>query len=139
MLRILLRLGAVLASVLFVTTVHTGPASAFGGETVGCRISPGRTFTFTEFCTNDRPIGGTCTVAFAVQNLSGAGYTFSWSLSGHYLAVVGGCGSTDSTCRVSVSRATQELVGSVNWTQAGQTGSGAAYADIEPWCGQYLC
>ena len=129
-------LGCLLA-VLTTTAVTASPASAFGGETFGCRVAPGHTFTWQEFCTNDSP-ADQYNVGFAVLNTSGA-YTFSWSITGSYQSVITGCTSTSSDCALLVRRGFRELTVSVTYTQNGQSATRTAYADIEPFCGSQLC
>jgi hypothetical protein len=117
------------------------PAAAVGGETFGCRIAPGTTFTFTPVCYNDPVPATTYTVGFAVQNRSGSGYTYSWSISGPYQSVYVGCTPTSSDCAVTVRRSSgeEEIVATVTYTQAGQSASRTSYAYIEPVCGTSFC
>ena len=117
------------------------PAAAFGGETFGCRIAPGTTFTFSPVCYNDPVAANSYTVGFAVQNRSGSDYTFAWSLSGPYQSVYAGCTPTSSDCAVIVSRSSgeKEIAATVTYTQGGQSASRTAYAYIEPVCGTFYC
>lgn len=127
-------------SVLAVVATTAGtvsPASAFGGESFGCRVSPGHTFTWQQFCTNDTP-ASRYNVGFALLNTSGT-YSYSWSINGSYQSVYTGCTSTSSDCALIVRGGYRELSVSVTYTQDGQTATQTAYADIEPYCGNQLC
>jgi hypothetical protein len=135
--RVVLSLLGCLLAVVTTTAVTAAPASAFGGETFGCRVAPGHTFTWSEFCTNDSP-ANQYNVGFAVLNTSGA-YSFSWQITGSYQSVFTGCTSTSSDCALLVGRGYRELSVTVTYTQNGQSATRTAYADIEPFCGSQLC
>ncbi|HET8659399.1 MAG TPA: hypothetical protein VFM55_10425 [Micromonosporaceae bacterium] len=76
-------------------------AQAFGGETFGCRVSPGTVLTWQNPCYNNRP-ASVYTAGFNVLNLSGDDYTFSWTYSGPVLYVVSGCTPDASGCGLAV-------------------------------------
>src|SRR5687768_13738267 len=77
--------------------VSAAPAQAFGGETFGCRVSPGSVLTWHNPCINNKP-ASVYNTGFNLLNLSGDGYTFSWSYSGPVLYVVAGCTPTAAGC-----------------------------------------
>jgi hypothetical protein len=112
-------------------------ASALGGETLGCRVAPGHTFTFSSFCTNDSPSNSGYTIGYLVQNTSGT-YRYAWSIPGPS-SVYDGCTSTSNSCTISVTRASREYDMSVTLSQGGSSETLTASADIEPWCGNMLC
>lgn len=112
-------------------------ASALGGETLGCRVAPGHTFTFSDVCTNDSPSSSGYTIGFLVQNTSGS-YTYAWNIPGPS-TVYAGCTSTSDSCTISVTRASREYDLAVTLTQGGSSETLTASADIEPWCGNMLC
>jgi hypothetical protein len=115
------------------------PALAFGGETFGCRVSPGPATAFTNPCTNK--VGATTyNAGFFLQNLSGAGYRFSWSWSGGpVLGIVAGCTSTDDGCGLRVANSDTRVQVTVTYSQGGQTASRSATAIIRQFCGKVLC
>jgi hypothetical protein len=111
----------------------TGPANAFGGEWLGCRISPPATSTTpydNGFCETSQA-AGSWAVSFAVQNGSGT-YTYAWTLHGQYQSPVG-CTSTSYFCNVTVTanQANKVVDATVTITQNGQslTLSAEAYFD----------
>jgi hypothetical protein len=112
-------------------------ASALGGETLGCRVAPGYTFTFSNVCTNDSPSDSGYTIGFLVENTSGT-YAYAWSIPGPS-SVYAGCTSTSNSCTISVTRATREYNMSVTLSQGGSSVTLTATANIEPWCGNMLC
>ena len=54
-MRPLLRLATVIAGLLLLTTLPAAPARAIGGETFGCRTSPGTVLTYKQLRKNNRP------------------------------------------------------------------------------------
>jgi hypothetical protein len=126
-LRNLTRLGAMLAGLLLIFAVQAGPASA--ADAVGCRIAPGYTFTFNQFCYNDKA-ASSYTVAFHAP----AGTAGAWSITGDWNSVWVGCGATDDYCTVTTggSGTDREVYGS-----KGGVFVGSAY--IRAYCGTYLC
>jgi hypothetical protein len=97
----------------------TSPAQAFGGETLGCRVSPGAVLTW--------------------NNPSGSDYTFSWSYSGPVLYVMAGCTSTSSGCGLAVANSDAVVSVTVTYSQAGQSATRSATAVIRQFCGSELC
>ncbi|HZB49138.1 MAG TPA: hypothetical protein VE547_08600 [Mycobacteriales bacterium] len=138
-MRPLLRLATVIAGLLLLTTLPAAPAGAIGGETFGCRLSPGTVLTYKQTCLNSRP-ASSYTVAFAVQNTSGT-YTFSWSITGDWTSVVTGCGSADAYCTVRTNGSTYDhsVHGQVTFSQAGQSVTRQSSAFIRIYCGSVPC
>lgn len=118
--------------------VSASPASAFGGETFGCRVSPGTVLTWENPCYNTRP-ATTYNAGFSVNNLSGSGYTFSWSYSGPVLYVISGCTSTSSSCGLAVANRDAFISVTVTYSQNGQSAAKSADAIIRQYCGPELC
>lgn len=113
-------------------------ASAFGGETFGCQVAPGPVTGYTASCRNISP-AGSYNVGFALQNLSGTGYTTSWSLSGPYTSVFSGCGTNDTGCNVVVPNGDGIVSATITFSQGGQTGSLTARAVFSRFCGNQRC
>ena len=118
--------------------VSGSPARAFGGETFGCRVSPGAVLTWNNPCYNNRP-ASTYNAGFNVNNLSGSGYTFSWSYSGPVLYVMAGCTSTSSGCGLAVANSDAIISVTVTVSQGGQSTTMSANAVIRQFCGNELC
>jgi hypothetical protein len=116
----------------------TSPAQAFGGETLGCRVSPGAVLTWNNPCYNNRP-ASVYNAGFNVNNLSGSDYTFSWSYSGPVLYVMAGCTSTSSGCGLAVANSDAVVSVTVTYSQAGQSATRSATAVIRQFCGSELC
>lgn len=115
------------------------PAQAFGGETFGCRVSPGPATAFVNPCTNKKG-AATYNAGFWLQNLSGPGYTFSWSWSGGpVLYIVAGCTSTSDGCGLAVANSDTFVHVTVTYSQSGQTASRSATAVIRQFCGSVPC
>jgi hypothetical protein len=114
---------------------NASPAQAFGGETFGCRIT---TVTWSTPCYNTRG-GSSYTAGFNVLNLSGTGYTFSWSYSGDYLYVKSGCTPADSGCGLAMAYTDGFASVTVTYSQGGQTASKSAVAIVRQFCGPVLC
>jgi hypothetical protein len=132
-----LAVGVLAATAGIVATAS--PAQAFGGEILGCRVSPGPATAFTNPCTNKRG-AATYNAGFWLQNLSGPGYTFSWSWSGGpVLGIVAGCTSTDDGCGLRVANSDTSVHVTVTYSQGGQTASRSATAIIRQFCGSVLC
>lgn len=132
---------AALVATVSLVAVDAPAAQAFGSETFGCRFSPGTIFTFNAPCLNNKPSPSGYTLAFQVQNLSGTGYTFSWTLSGDYLSIFSGCTSTSEACVVTTpgSNADHDISASVTYSQGGQQATKDAAAFIRAFCGNQLC
>jgi len=142
--RIKMLVGVAVAALVATATwvaVDAPAAQAFGGETFGCRFSPGTVFTFNSPCLNNKPAPSGYTLAFEVQNLSGSGYTFSWTLSGDYLSIFSGCTSTSVACVVTTpgSNADHDISATVTYSQGGQSATKQASAFIRAYCGNQLC
>ncbi|HEX6684699.1 MAG TPA: hypothetical protein VF062_17980 [Candidatus Limnocylindrales bacterium] len=115
------------------------PAQAFGGEVLGCRVSPGPATAFTNPCTNKKG-AATYNAGFWLQNLSGPGYTFSWSWSGGpVIGIVAGCTSTSDGCGLLVANSDTFVHATVTYSQGGQTASRSATAVIRQFCGTVPC
>jgi hypothetical protein len=118
--------------------VSASPAQAFGQETFGCRVSPGVVLTWNNPCSNNRP-ASTYNAGFKVNNLSGSGYTFSWSYSGPVLRVVAGCTATSSDCGLAVANSDAVISVTVTYSQGGLSATRSANAIIRQYCGNVLC
>jgi len=114
------------------------PASAFGGETFGCRVSPGTVLTWRQICNNNRP-ASVYIAGFNVLNLSGDGYTFSWSYTGDVLYVHSGCTPTAAGCGLAVANGDAFVSVTVTYSQGGQSATQWSTAVIRMYCGQVLC
>ncbi|WP_117213597.1 hypothetical protein [Allorhizocola rhizosphaerae] len=138
--RALTHFAAAVLGVSALTVVSASPAQAFGNETFGCRVSPGTVLTWRNPCTNNRP-AATYNAGFNLLNLSGDGYTFSWSISGDVLYIVAGCTSTSSGCGVATPGGSSDgfVHVTVTYSQGGQTASRSATAIIRGYCGGQLC
>ncbi len=120
MRRKLLALLAALATILGVTVLSPGNASALGGERLGCRVAPGTVFTYNQFCDNNQS-AYQYSVAFLVQNET-APSTYSWSITTQgFYSISGGCTTTSNSCTLSVSRTAgdRDISVSVTLTQGG--------------------
>jgi hypothetical protein len=132
-----LAVGVLAASAGIVATAS--PAQAFGGEVLGCRVSPGPATAFTSPCVN-KVGAATYNAGFWLQSLSGPGYTFSWSWSGGpVLGIVAGCTSTSDGCGLLVANSDTFVHVTVTYSQGGQTASQSATAIIRQFCGNALC
>jgi hypothetical protein len=138
--RILVGLSTVLAVTTSIITGSAGPAAAFGGETFGCRVSPGTDFEWRPICFNNR-YAQIYNAGFAVLNTSGTGYTYQWTISGSYMYVITGCNSTSYDCAVAVRGGVsdKQVDVSVTYTQNGQSATRYATAYINAYCGGELC
>src|SRR5215212_4146168 len=116
--RVLAGLATVLAVTTSVVAGSASPAAAFGGETFGCRVSPGTDFVWREFCSNTK-YATNYNAGFAVLNTSGSGYTYQWTITGNYTSIYTGCTSTSYDCAVWVR--VGEVQVTVTYTQNGQS------------------
>jgi hypothetical protein len=124
------------ASGLAVATADN--ASALGGETLVCRVSPSRTAPFNPSCSNNMP-ASSYQVAFWVQNET-APSTYAWSISADLRwSVVDGCTSTSNSCTISVPNANNDITASVTLTQNGATETLTSYAFVGQYCGTIYC
>lgn len=136
--RKLLNLLIGLVTLLGLTLVPTGNASALGGEWLGCRISPGNEFNFNQTCIN-QPGATQYGVAFMVQNETQSS-TYSWAIpSGYATKIYSGCASTNNWCTLLVGRSYQEITMGVTITQSGGSATLYSTASIEPSCGTQYC
>ncbi len=119
--------------------LSTGPASAFGGETLGCQIQPSTHTTFTPGCGTSLA-SSSYTVEYYVQNTSGS-YTYAWTLpTGSGVRVANGCATTDNWCTVSApSYVDQHLTAKVTLSQGGATETLSSTAIINEVCGSMFC
>ena len=106
------------------------PASAFGGETVGCRISPGTSLSSNNVFYNSKTALG-YTVTFSISG-STSDYTYSWELEGEYTSITSGCASTSTSCTVRAQAGVSDVdvIATVTYTQNGQSAPQSAYATI---------
>jgi hypothetical protein len=78
-------------------------------------------------------------VTFAVTNETGS-YSYAWSVPSPWSGkIVGGCTSTTDYCQFTAGNRYAEIDVSVTLTQAGSSETLYATAEMEPWCGNYLC
>ena len=131
-----LAIGFIAATAGLVATAS--PAQAFGNEVLGCRFSPGPAVAWTNPCQNLRG-ASKYNAGFWLQNLSGPGYTFSWSWTGPVIGVFVGCTSTSSDCGLWVPNTDDVVEVTVTYSQGGQTSSRTATAIIRQFCGNVLC
>jgi len=130
-----------LAAVAGLVTVSTAvPASALTGtEQLGCYVTPSPTqpSPVPKFCGNR--MGATSyTAVFQVLNESGA-YSYAWSVPAGYTGnIATGCTSTTDYCVLNDLAPTQVSV-SVTISQAGQSATLKATANITPYCGNGPC
>ncbi|MEV4133849.1 hypothetical protein AB0J72_16975 [Dactylosporangium sp. NPDC049742] len=136
--RILARLALGVVAATAGLAVGASPAQAFGGETFGCRVSPGTILTWSTNCHNNKP-ASVYNAGFNVNNLSGTGYTFSWSYTGPVLYVVSGCTSTASGCGLAVANSDAVISVTVTYTQNGQSATKTSNAFIIQYCGNVYC
>jgi hypothetical protein len=112
------------------------PASALGGESLVCGVSPG--YSSGSVCYNDAP-SSQYTVSFGVANESGS-YTYAWSVPSPWSGrIVSGCTSTTDYCQVTAGNRSAEITVSVTLTQGGASETLSATAVMDPWCGNYQC
>jgi hypothetical protein len=128
--------GVVAAAAGLVLTAS--PAQAFGGETFGCRVSPGTVLTWRTICNNNKP-ASVYIAGFNLLNLSGDGYTFSWSWTGPVEYVHAGCTSTAAGCGLAVLNSDSVISVTVTYSQGGQTATKWSSAVIRMYCGTVLC
>jgi regulation of enolase protein 1 (concanavalin A-like superfamily) len=139
--RVFAGLATVLAVATSIVAGSASPAAAFGGETFGCRVSPGTDFVWRSVCHNTK-YATKYNAGFAVLNTSGSGYTYQWTITGNYQSIYVGCTSTSYDCAVWMSGNVEgEVDVTVTYTQNGQsaTQSASAYIIPEPYCGSYYC
>jgi hypothetical protein len=127
--------GAVLT--LAAPFIGASPASAFGGETLGCSVNPGGYGSGTADCGTSVP-ASSYSVGYNVQGGSGT-YTYSWTVPGGIITA--GCTSTTSYCAIRVSEVANDrfLTASVVITQGSSHATLSATAYIPAGCGSFLC
>jgi hypothetical protein len=92
------------------------------------------------YCDSSTP-GRNYAVRFAIANESGS-YTFAWTIPSHIKDLTGesGCTSTSDTCSFGVSGGPEDDIDvSVVVTQAGQSETLYAEADVPAVCGNDIC
>jgi hypothetical protein len=123
----------------FIGLVSPSPATALGGESLGCAVFPSSSNTYhSGRCTNLSP-ASSYGIDFRVLNGSGT-YSYAWSVPSEG-QIHSGCTSTSFDCWVYVSAETYSVyvTESVVLTQNGSSVSLTATADIEPWCNGQPC
>lgn len=138
-MRIFISLLTALITASGLAVVTAGNASALGGETLTCRVTPGRTLGFYPKCSNSMG-ASSYQVTFWVQNET-APSTYAWSISADLSpwTVTSGCTSTSSICVISVPNADNYITGSVTLTQDGATETLTSRAFIGQYCGTVSC
>lgn len=131
-----------IAAVFGMLTVFTAaPASALtGNEQLGCYVTPSRTQPY--------PVAGGCSnrmaatsygAKFQVMNESGT-YSYAWSVSSQHAGnIAGGCTSTTNYCALNNLVPTQDVSVSVTISQAGQSATLMATAEIIAYCSYGPC
>ena len=122
-----------MAAVAGMLTVFTAaPASALtGNEQLGCYVTPSRTqpYPTAEACAN-RMAATSYGVKFQVLNGSGT-YSYAWSVSAaHTSNIASGCTSTTDYCILGNLTPVQTVWVSVTISQAGQSATLTAEADL---------
>ena len=138
-MRKILAILAIVLAAIAASVASAVPASAFGGEQLGCYVSPSHTPPQpAPYCSDSMPYSS-YSATFGVQNESGA-YSFAWSVPALYTSKIAmGCTSGYDYCVLSNLTPTREITVSVTISQNGQSSTLSATADIEPWCGNYFC
>jgi hypothetical protein len=137
-MRKLLALRASLTLALGLTVFSAGSASALGDETFGCRIAPGPSTPYQEYCYNWSP-ANEYNVGFAVENVTGPA-TYSWSVPAQYTSMIWlGCTSSDYDCAIMVPNGSHYIPVTVTITQGGVSRSLTAYGNLSWSCGDYFC
>jgi hypothetical protein len=121
--------------------LSTGTASAFGGETLGCRVAPASIYQPIDgqSCTSTYAPSPDYDVSFVVLNGSGT-YSYAWSVPSPYSGrIINGCGSADNWCQFSVGNREADITVSVTITQGSQWSTLSATATTSQWCGSQVC
>jgi hypothetical protein len=135
-----LSLLAVAACTALLGLVSASPASALGGESLGCFVTPNTRQSYSTWCTNRVP-SSSYGVDFRVLNRTGT-YSYAWNVPAEWAGYVSpGCTSTSADCWITVPASTdsQVITVSVQLTQGGSSLTLTATADIEPWCNGQPC
>jgi hypothetical protein len=137
-MRIVLSLLTALVTASGLAVATADNASALGGETLVCRVTPSRTAPFYPTCGNNMG-ASSYQVTFWVQNET-APSTYAWSISADLRwTVSSGCTSTSSICTISVPNANNDIMASVTLTQNGATETLTSYASVGQYCGTISC
>jgi hypothetical protein len=131
MVRILFRLLAAVAGLLLAGAMAATPAQA--ADAVGCRIAPGTNFAFEASCVNTLPAS-----SYAVAFHAPTGSSYSWSVTGDWTSVIGGCGATDEYCTVATPGSNREREVDSVVTVNGTT-TVFSTAIINAYCGSQFC
>jgi hypothetical protein len=138
-MRRLFALFAMMCLILGLTVSNAGSASALGGETFGCKVSPGTVLTYNTYCNNHTKIASSYQVGFVVQNET-APSTYSWSVPTAYASMISsGCTSTSSGCTLTIPNSDSYIAVSVTLTQDGASETLSAFASIARGCGNQFC
>jgi hypothetical protein len=128
---------ALLAAVIFacgLTLATSSPASATGAW-LGCRISPGTVFTWSQYCSNSKSASW-YNAAFLVQNAP-TPLSYTWSVPAGY-SIYAYCGSSDNSCAV-VTHPGDEIVVTVTLNYSDHSESYWADATLDPGTGDPYC
>lgn len=134
-LRKLLSLLAVADSVVFLGLVAASPASALGGESLGCTVNPGGSSTYANRCSSYGPAGN-YQVQFQVLNGTGT-YSYAWTVPATNAGITGGCTSTSSYCTLTTAAPAnggESSRVSVQLTQGGSSETLTATAVLQTEC-----
>lgn len=119
------------------SVLAAGPASALGGETFGCRISPGPAGSYSSNCHNSAKYHAPYSAGFLVQGAA-AGTTYAWTVPAGRQIAPGTCGTT-AGCRIDNLSGDDFIPVSVTLTQGSAAETLTAYATIIPVCGNVYC
>ena len=137
-MRIFMSLLTALITASGLAVATAGNASALGGESLLCHVSPSHDPYGYQICDNDM-YASSYQVTFAVRNVT-APSTYAWSISADLpWTVSSGCTSTSSTCVVSVPNADNAINASVTLTQNGATETLTSSAMIGQYCYDFYC
>lgn len=137
-MRILMSLLTALITASGLAVATAGNASALGGESLVCRVTPSHSPYFDPDCDNDMA-ADSYQVTFLVHNQT-AQSTYAWSISASLSwTVSSGCDSTSSTCIISVPKYDNDITASVTLTQNGATETLTTRASIGLFCGSTYC
>jgi hypothetical protein len=133
---------AAAAAAVTATGALTTPASALGGESLQCAITPAAsTDSHDTFC-NSTKTSASYGVTFYVVNSNGQPTSYAWTTPTDLgVQVTAGCTSTSDNCslRFSANGIDRDLYTSVVLTQGGATETLTARAYVPANCGHYFC
>jgi len=135
--RTLTFLAAATALTMGFTVGTAGPAAAFGGESLQCKVLDSGAGYTEGYCQNG--IGGYSYYIDFVLFGAQPGYSFSWTIPTNYRRIVQGCTALTNYCMIEVGRGAAERTVSVTYSNGTQTASRTVTAGIEPWCGTQWC